>query len=46
MFPHAGHGASGSGDCGREIWFAFMDHPEAGYPDTSCIDALKPPTFA
>jgi pimeloyl-ACP methyl ester carboxylesterase len=45
MFPNAGHGAAGSSDCGRDIWFAFMDDPEAGYPDTSCIDALKPPAF-
>lgn len=44
MFPNAGHGAVGSSDCARGIWFAFMDDP-AQPPDTACMGALRPPTF-
>ena len=45
LFPNAGHGASGSSDCARDLWFAFMDDPST-YPDTSCMDDLGPPDFA
>ncbi len=44
FFPNAGHGAVGSSDCARGIWFAFLDDP-AATPDTSCMDDLGPPTF-
>jgi pimeloyl-ACP methyl ester carboxylesterase len=43
LFPNAGHGAVGL-DCARGIWFAFMDNPDVD-PDTSCMDALVPPTL-
>ncbi|WP_426574813.1 alpha/beta hydrolase [Aquihabitans sp. McL0605] len=44
LFPNVGHGAVGSDDCARTIWFAFMDDP-SGYPDTSCMDDIEPITF-
>jgi len=44
VFPNVGHGAVGSDDCARDIWFAFMDDPSA-YPDTTCMDDIEPLTF-
>jgi pimeloyl-ACP methyl ester carboxylesterase len=44
LFPAAGHGAVGSGDCARSIWYAFMEEPSQP-PDTSCMDELGPPEF-
>jgi pimeloyl-ACP methyl ester carboxylesterase len=45
LFPNAGHGAVGSSDCARGIWFAFLDDPSQ-MPDLSCMDDLEPPDFA
>ncbi len=42
LFPNSGHGAAGSSDCARGIWFAFMDDP-ATSPDTACMADLGPP---
>lgn len=44
LFPNAGHGAVTSSDCARDIWFAFLDDPEAE-PDTSCMQELGPLKF-
>ncbi len=41
VLPNGGHGAVGI-DCGRSIWFAFLEDP-ATTPDTSCVAALAPP---
>jgi pimeloyl-ACP methyl ester carboxylesterase len=41
LLPNAGHGAVGL-DCGRAIWFAFLDDPTAP-PDTSCVAEQAPP---
>jgi pimeloyl-ACP methyl ester carboxylesterase len=44
LFPAAGHGAVGSGDCARSIWHAFLDDPSMP-PDTGCLEDLGPPEF-
>ena len=41
LLPNAGHGAVGL-DCGRAIWFAFLDDPTVP-PDTSCVAEQEPP---
>jgi pimeloyl-ACP methyl ester carboxylesterase len=41
LLPNAGHGAIGL-DCGRAIWFAFLDDPTVP-PDTSCVTEQEPP---
>lgn len=43
-FPDSGHGAIGTSRCSSDIWFAFMADPSKA-PDTSCMAALKSPTF-
>jgi len=41
LLPNGGHGAVGI-DCGRDIWFAFLEDPTSP-PDTSCVSTLAPP---
>lgn len=45
VFPNVGHGAVGSDDCARDLWFAFMDDPSQ-QPDASCMDEIEPLTFS
>ena len=42
-FPGLGHDVFSASDCGRQIVADFLSRPD-GY-DTSCADAMQPPTF-
>ena len=45
-FPYTGHGAlfSNSPGCGRDIWLAFVNDPNAPL-DTSCVSEISAPKF-
>lgn len=45
-FPHTGHGAlfSNSPGCGKELWVAFVNDPDAPL-DTSCLADVSAPKF-
>ena len=43
-FPGLGHDVLSASDCGRRVMADFLTRPDSY--DTSCVDAMQPPTFA
>ena len=43
-FSGLGHDVLSASDCGRRVMADFLTRPDSY--DTSCVDAMQPPTFA